>query len=122
MPCVLRGAVAGLLAAAAGTLMAATPLRAGELAQARDYVLAACMMARDAGTPLTAEAETWAGGLVEQGTLPGAAYVALNELVKAIPEPPHAKDGTPMRLQSCVAFVQARDFPARVQRVLRGVR
>lgn len=121
MHTLLRGAAAGLLAAAA-TVAAAAPLRAGELAQARDYVLAACVMARYAGTPLAAEAETWAGGLVEQGTLPGAAYPALNDLVKAMPEPPHAKDGTPMRLQSCLALVGARDFPARVQRALRGLR
>lgn len=114
-------AIAALLAAAAG-VAAAAPLKPAELAQARDYVLAACVMARYAGTPLAAEAETWAGGLVEQGTLPGAAYVALNDLVKTVPEPDRAQDGTPMRLQGCLAFVQARGFAARVQRALKGVR
>ena len=114
-------ALSALLAAGAGAA-AAAPLRPAELAQARDYVLAACVIARYAGTPLAAEAEAWAGGLVENGTLPGAAYVALNDLVKTVPEPDRAQDGTPMRLQGCLAFVQARGFAVRVQRALKGLR
>lgn len=118
---VLAVALAAVMAAGAAAAQASA-LRPAELAQARDYVLAACPMARYPGTPLAAEAETWAGGVVEHGSLPGTAYAALNDLVKAVPEAPHAKDGTPMRLQSCFAFVQARDFPSRVQRALKGVR
>jgi len=110
-----------LVQATAAALAAPPQLRATELAQARDYVLAACVRARYDGTPLAAEAEAWAGGLVERGSLPGAAYPALAQLARSAPPPLQAQDGTAMRLQGCVDFVHDRGFAARVQGVLKGI-
>lgn len=107
-----------LLLAAGAAMAAPGSMPAAELAQARNYVMAACVMARYAGSPLAEEADAWAAGLVERGSLPGAAYPALAELARSAPEPARTRDGTPMRLQSCMDFVQARDFGSKVQRVL----
>lgn len=107
-----------LLLAAGAAMSASGPMPAAELAQARNYVLAACVMARYAGSPLADEADAWAAGLVERGSLPGTAYPALAELARSAPEPALTRDGTPMRLQSCMDFVHAREFGSRVQRVL----
>jgi hypothetical protein len=111
-----------LLLAAGAVIAAPASMPAADLAQARNYVLAACVMARYAGSPLAEEADAWAGGLVERGSLPGAAYPALAELARSAPEPALTRDGTPMRLQSCVDFVQAPGFASKVQRVLQRVR
>jgi hypothetical protein len=111
-----------LLLAAGSAMAAPGSMSAADLAQARNYVMAACVMARYAGSPLAEEADAWAAGLVERGSLPGAAYPALAELARSAPEPARTRDGTPMRLQSCMDFVQARDFGQRVQRALERAR
>jgi len=111
-----------LLLAAGSALAAPGSMPAAELALARNYVLAACVMARYAGSPLADEADAWATGLVERGSLPGIAYPALAELARSAPEPARTRDGTPMRLQSCMDFVHARDFGLRVQRALERAR
>lgn len=38
-----------------------------DMAQARNYVLAACIIDRYSGTPIATEADAWASGLVENG-------------------------------------------------------
>lgn len=90
-----------------------------ELALARDYVLAACVMDRYAGTPLAVEADAWAGGLDERGRLDAAAYPALAKLGRQAPSPGITQNGASMRLQSCIDFINAKDFPGRLQSALR---
>lgn len=111
-----------LLLAAGAAVAAPGSMPAAELAQARNYVMAACVMVRYAGSPLAEEADAWAAGLVERGSLPGAAYPALAELARSAPEPSRSRDGTPMRLQSCMDFVHSPGFGPQVQRVLQRVR
>ena len=101
---------------------AASKLRSDDLALARDYVLAACVMDRYAGTPLAAEANAWATGLVERGNLLAEAYPALAGLARVSPTPGVSSDGIAMRLQSCVDFVNRRDFSSRLRKVLQGVK
>lgn len=110
--------VAGLLSLAALSIDAAPRIGARDLALARDYVLAACLIHRYPGTPLAAEAEAWAGGLVEQGGLAADAYPALAQFARTAPEPGTTRDGVSMRLQSCVDFVSARGFSDRLRKLL----
>ena len=93
-----------------------------DLALARDYVLAACVAERYTDTPLAVEANSWAGGLIERGNLPAAAYPALAHLAHGTPKPGINRDGITMRLQNCVDFVNTRDFPTRLRQVLHMAR
>jgi hypothetical protein len=93
-----------------GAATAAPRISAIEMAQARDYVLAACIIDRYPSTPLATEADAWAGGLVEAGSLPAKAYPALAKLAKSAPPFRKTQNGTIMRLQGCVDFVNGSDF------------
>ena len=86
------------------------------------YVLAACVIDRYPGTPLATEANVWAAGLVERGNLPAQAYPELAGLARTSPVPGVSRDGIAMRLQSCVDFVNQRDFSSRLRQVLRSVK
>lgn len=99
--------------------MAPAKISAQDLALARDYVLAACVMDRYKGTSLAEEADAWAGGLVERGGLNADAYPALTELARKAPEPGVTQAGMPMRLQSCVDFVNAKGFSVKLKEALR---
>jgi len=90
-----------------------------EMLQASNYVLAACIMDRYAGTPLSTEADAWASGLVENGSLSAGVYPALALLAKSAPNPGITQNGITMRMQSCIDFVNSRNFFKRVKRVLR---
>ncbi len=116
-PRVVWCAVALLTSSQAMQATAATSR--ADLALARDYVLAACVMQRYADTPLAAEADAWAGGLVEQGHLPAEAYPALAQLARSAPAPGKTQGGVAMRLQSCVDFVHGPAFAAQLQRALK---
>ena len=110
--------VAALVFFSATTIAAHKPT-ASEIQQARNYVLAACIMDRYAGTPLSTEADAWASGIVENGSLPAEVYPALALLAKSAPSPGITQNGTPMRLQSCIDFINARNFPTLIKRALR---
>jgi hypothetical protein len=101
------------------TTHAAQKPTSGEVLQARNYVLAACIMDRYAGTPLSTEADAWASGLVENGSLPADAYPALALLAKSAPKPGITQNGITMRMQSCIDFINSRSLLKRVKRALR---
>lgn len=81
-----------------------------ELALARNYGLAACIIARYPGSALATEADEWAIGLVENGNLPGEAYPALATFVKTAPAPMRTKNGVVLHLQSCLDFANSQTF------------
>ncbi len=101
------------------TAIAAQRPTSSEIAQARNYVLAACIMDRYAGTPISTEADAWAAGLVENGNLSAEAYPALALLAKSAPNPGITQNGIEMRLQSCIDFINSRDFSTRLKSTLR---
>lgn len=81
---------------------------------ASDYVMAACLIDRYAGTPLAEEADIWAQGLVEQGDLPADAYARLAELVKLAPEPGESSNGTMMLMSSCMSLYNSPELKKRI--------
>jgi hypothetical protein len=101
------------------TVIAAEQLTTSETAQARNYVLAACIMDRYAGMPLASEANAWAGGIVENGSLSAEAYPALAQLAKSAPAPGITQNGMTMRLQSCVDFINSTEFAIQLKSSLR---
>lgn len=92
---------------------------AKKLALAKDYVLASCIIHSYPGTPLATEVDMWAGSIVEQGGLRYADYPTLAALAKQAPAPLFSKQGTPMKIQNCVEFVNGAGFPARLNKVLK---
>lgn len=88
------------------------------LVQARNYVLAACIINRYPGTPLADEADAWASGLVEFGNFQAATYVALAKLAKAAPPPGMAQQGFVMKLQNCVDFSNSKKLASQMEKVL----
>lgn len=92
---------------------------ANELALARDYVFAACIIDRYPGTPLALEADAWAGGLVEYGNLGASAYPQLAQWAKTAPKPSATRTGIEMRLQSCVDFVNSQGFIMRLRAIIK---
>lgn len=100
------------------TTIASEKPASSEMLQARNYVLAACIMDRYAGTPIATEADAWAGGLVENGNLSAAAYPALAQLAKSAPPPGITQNGMQMRLQSCIDFINSKEFATRLKNTL----
>jgi hypothetical protein len=89
-------------------------------ALAREYVLAACIMDRYPNAEIAREAEVWAEGLVERGTVPAEAYGKLAELAHAdAPAPLQSRSGVRMLLQSCVELY---DSPALAKKIAKLVR
>ncbi len=101
------------------TAIAAEKPTSSEMAQARNYVLAACIMDRYAGTPIATEADAWAGGLVENGSLSAESYTALAQLAKSAPAPGVTQNGMQMRLQSCIDFINSNELAMRLKKTLR---
>jgi hypothetical protein len=101
------------------TAIAAEKPTSSEIAQARNYVLAACFMDKYAGTPIATEADAWAGDLVENGSLSAESYAALAHLAKSAPAPGITQNGIQMRLQSCFDFINSKEFATRLKSTLR---
>lgn len=93
-------------------------LQPDTLEQAQNYVLAACMINSYKGEAIADEAQAWAGGLVENGSLSAANYAALYDLAKMAPPPGVAQQGAVMRLQNCVEFSRSKKVVARIKTVL----
>jgi hypothetical protein len=108
-----------LFTAVSTSASAAPKLRSRDLALARDYVFAACVIERYPNTPLATEADAWATGLVEQGGLAPDAYSALARFAHTAPESSITRNGMVMRLQSCIDFINAQGFSVHLQSVLR---
>lgn len=98
---------------------AAPVLRKHELELARNYGLAACIITRYPGTALATEADEWAIGLVENGSLPIEAYPALAALAKNAPKPARTKNGAILHLQSCLDFANSAAYAKEVRKWLR---
>lgn len=114
-----RVATALALACAFPATQAAQPSTA-DIAQARDYVFAACLIDKYSGSPVAAEAEVWAGGLVERGSLSGEAYPELAQLAKRLaPLPQTSSNGMPMLMQSCVALYNSPTLRKKITQLLR---
>lgn len=89
-----------------------------ELALARDYVLAACLVERYKASPLEAEAQTWAGGLIEFGNLPIEAYSALAQFAKRAPAPSLEPNGVKLNIKGCVDLIHAPGFESQLKKTL----
>lgn len=94
----------------------ATPTR--EFNLARDYVLAACLIERYRGEPLDAEAQMWASGLVEAGSLSIDAYSALAKLAKKAPPPSIEPNGVKVYIKGCMDFIHAPAFQLQLNKTL----
>lgn len=110
--------VIGAIVGAAASTLAFGAKKATEQQLARDYALAACLIHHYAGSSIAQDAESWAQGLVEAGSLPANAYPRLNELAKGIPPgPPFTRDGRPVPLASCIDWHRSRELSREVQRL-----
>ncbi len=99
-------AFAASLLLAAPAITFAQPAKANrELKLARDYVFAACLIERYPGEPLEKEAQTWAGGLIEAGRLPPAAYPVLMRLAKRAPAASLEPNGVTLRIAGCLELI-----------------
>lgn len=85
---------------------------------ASDYVLAACLIQKYAGSALAEEAEIWAQGLVEQGNLPADAYPKLAGLVSLAPEVGQSSTGKMMLMRSCVDLYNSPDAKAQIRQIV----
>jgi hypothetical protein len=91
-----------------------------DAALAQEYLFAACVIKNYQGSPLAEEAEIWAGGLVEQGSVPADVYAKLADIAKQdSPEPAQAKAGNIMLMQSCLALYNSPAAKAKVRQLLR---
>lgn len=109
--------VAGLESAA--ELRERTP--AQDLALAREYVFAACLIEKYRGSPLAAEAEVWAQGLVERGAIPAESYAGLAQIARNdAPQPLQSKNGTAMLMQSCMQLYNSAALSSKITKLLRA--
>jgi hypothetical protein len=97
---------------------AASSSASRELALARDYVLAACLVERYKANPLEAEAQTWAGGLIESGNLPVEAYSALAQLAKRAATPSLEHNGVKLNIKACVDLIHGKGFDLQLKKTL----
>ena len=92
---------------------------AAEMALARDYVLAACLIRRYPNSDLATEADIWASGLIESGRLRAEQYSKLADIARnSAPAPLSSKPGRPMLFESCLKLYNSADLPARIRAVL----
>jgi hypothetical protein len=114
-------ACAGLALAASTLAGVAAPGRAKpnpEVAIARDYVLASCLIKRYPGTPVAADAQVWAGGLIEQGHIDADSYARLAQL--AVTEPAAvSRDGARVPLLDCMTLYNDPKLPGRIAKAIR---
>ncbi len=91
-----------------------------DLALARDYVLAACLIQKYPGTALAEEAEVWAEGLVEHGNIDAGIYPDLAEIARNdAPQPLVSRSGKTMLLQSCIQLYNSADLRDKISRLLK---
>ena len=110
---------ASLCVAAIGSAWAAPKVSEKELTLAKHYVLAGCIFDRYPNTALANEADAWAAALVEDGSLPAEAYLALTKLAKSAPVPKATQNGVVMRLENCVDFVESSAVVAKIKHIVR---
>jgi hypothetical protein len=94
------------------------PKSGPEAAIAKDYVLAACLIQNYPNSPIAEEAELWAEGLVQRGSIPAQTYSKLAELAKNAREPQTSRTGKRMLLQSCIELYNDPKLAARILRLL----
>lgn len=107
--------VAGLFSAPA---ISAKQPSSKDVAEARSYVLAVCIVNQYKGEPLALEADAWAAGLVENGHFAAATYVALSDLARTAPPAGVSREGIVMRLQTCIEFANSRQLGIQLNRAL----
>jgi len=113
--------VAPGLALAAITLCAGAaprPKADPEVAIARDYVLASCLIKRYPGSPVAADAQVWARGLIEQGHVAADSYARLARLADAEPVAV-SSDGAPVPLLDCMTLYNDPKLPGRIAQAIR---
>lgn len=89
-----------------------------EIAIARDYVLASCLIKRYPGTPVAADAQTWAAGLVEQGHIPADSYARLARLAD-VPPQAVSSAGAPVPVLDCVTLYNSPKLPRLIAKAIR---
>ncbi|WP_338848509.1 hypothetical protein V8J88_06380 [Massilia sp. W12] len=98
--------------------LASAAVSGGEYKLARDYVFAACLVERYKGSPLEAEAQTWAGGLIEAGNLPAEAYPVLAKLASRAPAASLEPNGVTLRIPGCVDLIHDKRFESLLKKTL----
>lgn len=94
----------------------------GEFKLARDYVLAACLIERYRGKEIEAEAQTWAGAMIEAGKLPVEAYAALAQLAKKAGPGSLEPNGVKLDLKPCFDWVHNPAFEGELKKTLASFR
>ena len=61
----------------------------------------------------------WAAGVVENGNLPAATYVALSNLAKTAPQPRISEQGIVMKLQNCIDLSNSKNLSIQLEKTLR---
>jgi hypothetical protein len=74
--------------------------------QAKEYAFASCIFEKYKGDSLSSEADAWASGIVENGSLDIQAYTEISELSKKSPSTGTTRLGVAMRLQSCFNYIE----------------
>jgi hypothetical protein len=104
-------------------LGAAAPCESNSIsdeALARDYVLAACIINRYPKSELAREAEVWAEGLVERGSVPAAIYPKLADIARADAPPAlQSRSGVRMLMQSCVELYNSPALKKKLAKLVR---
>lgn len=102
----------------ASAASAKTSIPSQELALARDYVFASCIIAHASESNAAMEAKLWAGNIVEMGHLSAESYVKLNSLAQKLfaVKPTEAIRKT--NLQRCFEHVVRPAFQQELNRVL----
>jgi len=122
MTMALRSLSIGLSLGVAATAVLAGPsqreVRNAEVAIARDYVLASCLIKRYPGSSVANDAEAWAAALIQRGHISADSYARLAHLADT---PPVAlsSDGAPISLMDCMALYNSAGLPARIVGVIR---
>ena len=90
-----------------------------DVALARDYVLATCIIDRYPDTPIAREAGVMAAGLVEKGGIAGDAYPRLADYARRnAPPPEQSRSGVQMLLASCLALYNGRTVRQDISKIL----
>jgi hypothetical protein len=88
------------------------------MSQAREYAFASCIFEKYKGNSLSSEADAWASGIIENGSLDINLYPEISKLTKKSPSAGTTQLGATMKLQGCFNYVNSPDFEKRLKQVL----
>ncbi len=77
-----------------------------KIKEARNYVLVACLAHKYKDSLIESEIDTWAGGLIENGTLEADVYLRLNEIAQKTALSGTYQNGIQAHLQTCFDYAE----------------